>query len=52
MQNVNLKDIESRPQQYWNIDGLPEVVMGGLWIIWGLASLIPDFLPKGRWIRI
>ncbi len=51
MQNVNLQDIESRPQRYWTVDGLPELVMGFLWILWGVVFLIPEILPKGDWTK-
>ncbi len=42
----NLKGIETRPQRHWNADGLPELMMGILWAIWGVVILVPDLLPK------
>lgn len=41
------RDLESRPRRYWNIDGIPELVMGLVWILWGGAFLIGDRIPKG-----
>lgn len=50
MQYPNLDDIGRRPQQYWNVDGLPEVVMGLLWMLWGGAWLFGETLPHDwRW---
>ena len=45
---VNLRDAEHRAQRYWNIDGLPELLMGALWIVWGTAFLAGEALPRGR----
>lgn len=47
----DLKDIERRPQRYWNADGLPEIAMGALWILWGAALGIPEALPPGDWLK-
>ncbi len=35
MVELDLKDIERRPLRHWNIDGLPELYMGLLWLVWG-----------------
>ena len=43
----DIRDMERRAQRYWTTDGLPELVMGALWIVWGGASLIGESLPKG-----
>lgn len=48
MEPLDLADIAQRPRRYWNADGLPELVMGLLWMSWGAAWLIGDALPKGR----
>jgi hypothetical protein len=48
MDEVNLRDLERRPVRYWNIDGLPELVMGGLWMLWGSAWLVGQALPRGQ----
>lgn len=44
---LDLKSIERRPLKYWNADGLPELVMGLLWIVWGGAWLVGQSLPRG-----
>jgi hypothetical protein len=47
METVDLTDIERRPQRYWNMDGLPELMMGLLWIVWGGAWLLGERIPRG-----
>jgi hypothetical protein len=44
---LDLKSIERRPLKYWHADGLPELVMGLLWIVWGSAWLFGQSLPRG-----
>jgi hypothetical protein len=46
-QYPNLKEIEDRPMRSWNVDGLQEMIMGILWILWGGLSLLGKELPKG-----
>jgi hypothetical protein len=46
MDRPDLNDIARRPQQYWNVDGLPELVMGVLWMLWGVAWLVGEALPR------
>ena len=46
----NLKEIEQRPRRYWNADGLPELSMGAVWIVWGIALALPKLLPQGTWL--
>lgn len=36
-ESLDFKDLERRPLRSWNADGLPELMMGLLWIIWGVA---------------
>jgi hypothetical protein len=43
----DLNEVARRPYRYWNIDGLPECTMGGVWILWGAAMIIGNSLPKG-----
>lgn len=43
-----LRDLEQRPQRYWNADGIPELVMGLVWMLWGAAMLVGEALPAGR----
>ncbi len=51
MEYPDLKEIERRPRQYWNADGLPDLTVGSLWIIWGAAFILPEVLPQGSWLR-
>jgi hypothetical protein len=46
MDHPDLHEIARRPQQYWSADGLPELVMGGLWMVWGSAWLLGERLPR------
>jgi hypothetical protein len=46
-QPIDLNDIEGRPARYWQEDGVPELVMGLMWILWGGAWLIGAALPRG-----
>jgi hypothetical protein len=46
-ESLNLGEIERRPMKYWNADGLPELMMGLLWIVWGGAWLVGQSLPRG-----
>ena len=57
MQRPNLDDIARRPAQYWMIDGLPELMLGVLWIVWGAAWLAGERLPhawpwKAYWLIV
>ena len=47
MDQRELKDIERRSSSYWTIDGLPELLMGVLWMTWGGLWLIGTALPRG-----
>jgi MFS family permease len=50
MQQPDLDEITRRPQKYWNVDGLPELMMGVLWMLWGGAWLFGQTLPHDwRW---
>jgi hypothetical protein len=44
---LDLREIERRAQTYWNVDGLPELMMGLLWILWGGSWLFGQSLPRG-----
>ena len=44
---MDLGEIERRPAKYWNADGLPEVMMGLVWVLWGTAWLVGESLPRG-----
>jgi hypothetical protein len=47
MQPVDLDDATRRSERYWNVDGLPELIMGLLWIVWGGAWLFGESLAAG-----
>ena len=47
-ETTDLKRLARRPMEYWNVDGLPELMMGALWITWGSAWLVGQGLPRGR----
>lgn len=44
---MDLGEIERRSAKYWNADGLPEVMMGLVWVLWGTAWLVGESLPRG-----
>lgn len=46
-QSLDLPELERRSVKYWNEDGLPELVMGLLWTLWGSAWLVGSALPGG-----
>lgn len=46
-QSIDLPDLERRSVKYWNEDGLPELIMGLLWVLWGGAWLVGSTLPGG-----
>lgn len=46
-ESLDLDDLARRPIRYWNADGLPELMMGLLWILWGGAWQIGQVLPRG-----
>ncbi len=52
MQYTDLKEIEQRPKKYWNADGVPELVMGAMWLLLGAAIALPAWLNWGGWIWI
>jgi len=47
MEQQELREIERRPLRYWNVDGLPELWMGVLWLMTGGLWLVGSSLPKG-----
>ena len=48
----DLNDIARRPTRYWNADGLSELMMGLLWILWGGAWQLGQALPRGQTWRV
>jgi hypothetical protein len=51
MDRPDLDEIARRPQKYWTADGLPELVMGALWMLWGGAWLLGERLPES-WANV
>jgi hypothetical protein len=51
MERPDLNEIARRPEKYWSADGLPEIVMGSLWMVWGSAWVIGERLPRD-WANI
>ena len=50
MSHPDLDELARRPARYWNIDGLPELVLGLLWMVWGGAWLVGQAVPHDwRW---
>ena len=45
MEQPDLDDVARRSQKYWDVDGLPELMMGLLWMLWGGAWLFGEALP-------
>jgi multisubunit Na+/H+ antiporter MnhG subunit len=43
----DLKEIERRPLKHWNVDGLPELLIGVIWLVSGGLWLAGDLLPDG-----
>lgn len=41
-----LPDAVQRSQRHWMADGIPEIVLGLLWFVWGSAVLLPFFFSK------
>jgi hypothetical protein len=48
MDQGELKDIEQRQPKYWSMDGLPQLVTGVGWLLWGGVYLIGVSLLEGR----
>ena len=44
---VDLEEVQRRSQRYWHVDGLPELVMGLTWVLWGGSWLFGQSLPRG-----
>lgn len=46
-ESLDLRELETRPVKRWNEDGLPELVMGLLWVFWGGSFIVGNALPRG-----
>lgn len=40
MDQGELKEIERRQLKHWSLDGLPELMVGLGWLVWGVLNLI------------
>jgi hypothetical protein len=40
-----VRDAMNRSKRYWNEDGIPEIAIGGFWLLWGIIVLIPIAIP-------
>jgi hypothetical protein len=49
---MDLKDIGQRQPKYWSVDGLPQLVTGVGWLLWGGVYLIGLALLEGRSYRL
>jgi hypothetical protein len=49
---IDIRELERRPRRYWNIDGIPELVLGVVWVLWGVALLVGEALPRGAAWRV
>jgi hypothetical protein len=49
---MDLKDIEQRQPKYWGMDGLPQLVTGVGWLLWGSLYLIGIWLLERRSYRV
>ena len=45
--HADLHDLADRPRRYWNVDGIPELMMGLVWIVWGGALILGERIPRG-----
>ncbi len=41
-----------RSKLYWNVDGIPEIVMGGFWMVWASAVFLPIVIPSRGAVRM
>ena len=48
MQTHDLNAISQRPLRTINADGIPELVMGVTWLLWGILCGIPEMVPTGH----
>lgn len=48
MQANSLNAMSQRPLRTINADGIPELVLGVTWLLWGILCGIPEMVPKGQ----
>ena len=46
-----IQQARDRSQRYWASDGIPEIVMGGFWILWGAVLFLPIIFPNRALVR-
>ncbi len=46
-----IEDALSRPTRYWNCDGIPEIVLGGFWLMLALVVALPVMVPTAAMRR-
>ncbi len=44
-------DIDNRHVRHHAQDGIPELTMGGAFVFWSVATLIPLIVPAGAWLK-
>lgn len=47
MEYPDLVEVEGRSKRYWSLDGIPEIVMGAIWVVLGFAFLVRDLILPG-----
>ncbi|HTY61321.1 MAG TPA: hypothetical protein VMG30_03590 [Acidobacteriota bacterium] len=47
MEYPDLTELEGRSKRYWDVDGIPEFVMGSVFMLWGAAFVLRDLIPRG-----
>lgn len=48
MTRDRIEDALRRPDRYWMADGITEIAMGFLWLLLGVATLLPIVFPNRR----
>ncbi len=47
MAKPDIEEVAGRPRRYWNVDGLPALVIGVLWMVWGGYIVLVEMpLPR------
>ncbi len=48
MHDIDLDEISRRPLRIINADGIFELAMGAVWLLWGILTGIPELIPKDQ----
>ena len=51
MNDLHIDEAIKQPKRYWNVDGIPETVMGISWLVLSAALLVVELMPKDRSFR-